>query len=127
MSYMSDAVSEAFTSLTELAGEDLVYSRDDDSGNMTGVPGDTRMDVANEEGTLVEIKQRDFMIRKDELVLDTAGKVEPQRGDRIAQTIGGVTFTYEVIALAGNRPWAWWDKGQTVYRIHTQQIQVGAA
>ena len=65
---------------------------------------------------------RDFIVLAADLAL--AGRqIEPQRGDRITESVRGRVFVYEVTAPGKDQPWRWSDQFGTAYRVHTKRIQ----
>ena len=72
-------------------------------------------------GVQERTESRDFLIRPADLVL-AGSAVAPTEGDQIQETIGAVTFTFEVMAPGGEPCWRWTDAVQRTYRIHTKQV-----
>ena len=62
-----------------------------------------------------------FLILAAELILDSK-QVLPQRGDRIRETQGGVTFVYEVTAPGKEPCWRYSDPYRKTLRIHSKQV-----
>lgn len=51
-----------------------------------------------------------------------SGAVEPQVGDRITRTIGGVEHVYEVLAPSGKPPFEPADPDRADWLIHTKHV-----
>lgn len=99
------------------AGVSVTYTRGATSVSLTPVPGRTVF-VSNAEGApRVEFGERDYLIPVSEL---TALGV-PKIGDRIAETIDGVTVTFEVQQPNAGEP-AWrYDQTRSVFRVHCKR------
>lgn len=109
--------------LKQHAGESVVYSRGADSVAVTATLGKTlmRLDSTQTGGSLMEWTDADFLIAAEDLILASVA-VEPERGDKIRWTKGGITRVFEVLAPGGEPCWRWSDEFQTVMRIHTKQV-----
>lgn len=118
---MSSATAAAFTSLKAVAGVPITYQRGASSVSLTAVPASTTIEVADDEGAIIKSRIRDFLIRASELIIDGSA-VLPERGDQIVETVGDYEYTREVLGPAGDQPFRFWDKGLTVFRIHTVLI-----
>ena len=80
--------------------------------------------AANREagGASVTWGDRDYLVRREELAAGGA-EFEPAEGDRLAETIGGVACTFEVMRPDTGEPaWRWSDAGRTTYRLHVKQV-----
>lgn len=70
----------------------------------------------------LEYGDRDYLIPAEYLVF-AATTFEPQRGDRITETLNGVVEVYEIISPDNGEPaWRWSDPQHTIYRVHTKQV-----
>lgn len=68
-----------------------------------------------------EWAERDYLIRVEDWA--TAGLTgEPQRGDRITETINEVDHVFELFPAVGEPPWRWSDEDRTTYRVHTKRV-----
>lgn len=62
---------------------------------------------------------------RDYLVLASDLSGQPKLGDRITESIGGVSHTFEVeTPSSGEHHWRWSDQGRTIYRIHVKRKNV---
>lgn len=108
--------------MQEAAGVTVVYRR-------AGQPDLILEDVAWVGRTLFSVAQpgtggnrvvwgeRDYLVPAAAI----AALGEPERGDRIAETLAGDEVTFEAIPPAGEPVWRWSDEGRTVYRIHCKE------
>lgn len=65
---------------------------------------------------------RDYLILASDLVLGGT-PIEPQSGDEIIETGGGIRRTYEVGAPFGENAWRWSDPYYTMMRVKTKLIR----
>ena len=120
MGMLTDGVAWLNDVLDEQVGEHIVYSRATLSATLIATIGRTAFESDNEFGVL-RIESRDYILTRSRL--DAAGFGEPQRGDRITETINGEDVTYEVLDMAGVMPWEYSDQGRTRVRIQTKRIK----
>lgn len=77
-----------------------------------------RRDPAGERtGAAVVIGDRDYLIPVSALPR------APERGDRVTETVGGRSVTFEVRAPAGEPAWRYADPGRTLYRVHCAEVE----
>lgn len=125
---MSDKLSNALLWLAEKlkthTSRSVVYRRGADEVTVQAVIGRTLFKLNDGYGGIrMEWSDRDFLIVAADLVL--GGKqVYPERGDKILETAGAKTYTYEVLAPGREPEWRWSDPYRTIIRIHTKQILV---
>lgn len=72
-------------------------------------------------GVRMEWTDRDFLIHAAELVLGGSPAL-PARGDQVRETVGAVTFIYEVMAPGKEPAWRWSDPYRKLLRIHTKHL-----
>lgn len=74
-------------------------------------------------GAMVQWGDRDYLVRRDELV-DTAGaELLPGVGDQLTETIDGVALTFEVQDPNPAEPAVRWsDPARSVYRLHVKWV-----
>jgi hypothetical protein len=72
--------------------------------------------IPNAAGATVVFGDRDYLVAVADL------PAEPERGDRIAETINGQAVTFEVMAPASEPAWRYSDPARTVYRIHAKEV-----
>ena len=82
--------------------------------------GATRNVVENDHGIHIDIRYRDFVVRRMDLTID--GNVqEPQPGDEIEFTnSSGVQLIYDVTNQGGESAWDEFDRYGHRIRIHTE-------
>ena len=98
------------------------YVRGSRSAAVAATVGKTTFELDDGYGVLVRHESRDFLILAADLVLDDA-PTRPQRGDRIQETQGSTTFTYEVTAPNKEPCWRWSDPYRKTLRIHTKEVE----
>ena len=83
--------------------------------------GRTEYETTDDEGNVTTSHtDLDWIVDAALLVLD-GSPIEPRSGDRIVETVGEVTHTYEVLPLAGLQCFLL-DATGTLYRIHTKHV-----
>ncbi len=98
----------------------VTYCRGGESVELNATVGQTTFEIEREFG-IEKVESRDFLIRTADLVL--GGQVaEPQRGDRIKETVGAAVPVFEVMAPGDEPPWRYSDPGRKTLRIHTKQV-----
>jgi hypothetical protein len=87
------------------------------------VLGSQLLKIAGDEGTTQTVRtDKDFFILATDYLID-AEAVEPERHDRIVETIDGVTAVYEVLPYGDEKEFRWADEFRKVYRIHTKRVE----
>jgi hypothetical protein len=77
-----------------------------------------RWEAITKDGAVVRMETRDFLIHRDDLPQD------PKRGDRVLIEEYGYQKTYETVVPHGaNNFWSWFDRSQTIRRVHTQAVE----
>jgi hypothetical protein len=104
------------------ASHTVSFMRGDRRAVVLATIGKTTFEVDDGYGVLVRSESRDFLVSADDLVVDGTA-IMPQRGDRIQETQGAVTFTYEVTAPGKEPCWRWSDAFHKTLRIHTKQVE----
>lgn len=111
-----------------VAGEDVFYRRKSPgdgtaSATIKAVIGNAEIDRKESQKTHVVRQERDFLIRASVLAAAFGSAMRPEPGDRIEQTIDGVTVAFEA-APRGDEPSARWsDEFQVRWRIHGQLVK----
>jgi hypothetical protein len=128
---MTDMLGAAMGWIEEVRADFLVrsvvYRRGSATVTLDATVGQTTEKNAIENGIEVRVRMRDYLIAAQDLVLD-GEMAEPKRGDRIEDTEGGVTRTYELMNPgAGEKEWRWSGSTHTRMRVHTKQISEEAA
>jgi hypothetical protein len=107
---------------TQFAASTVDYVRGNETANVSATIGKTTFEVDDGYGVLVRSESRDFLVLAADLVLGGTPTL-PQRGDRIRETDGATTFTYEVTAPGKEPCWRWSDAFHKTLRIHTKQVE----
>ena len=103
------------------ASQEVTYQRGVDSATLLATIGRTVFELQDAKGFIQKTESRDYLITTSDLVLDDQA-VLPQRGDKIIETVGDQTFTYEVLAPGKEPVWRYSDPYRTQLRIHTKHI-----
>ena len=103
------------------ASRPVEYQRGESTVEVPASIGRTEFEIDNGVGILERTESRDFLVPAVSLVLNDTQTL-PKRGDRIRETIGTVTFTYEVMAPGKEPPWRYSDAYRRTLRIHTKLI-----
>lgn len=123
MSLLSRGQSWLNRTLAVAAGVSLTYTRGAQSVTLTGWVGRTAFAQlpGSGSGAAVIWGDRDYLIPVSDLVLGGSA-VTPQRGDRISETIDGVSLTFEVLAPGTEPAWRYSDAGRQTYRVHCKKV-----
>lgn len=107
------------------ASQTVTYARGASSVTVQAVYGQKLLKLDDGRGGIrMEWVDMDFLIDANDLTFDGGVTwVTPQRGDLIAATVNGEAQTFEVRPYGSDAPWRWSDPHQTMYRIHTKQVQ----
>ena len=103
------------------ASRPVEYQRSESSVEVPASIGRTVFEIDDGVGILERTESRDFLVPAASLVLNDTQAL-PERGDRVLETIGSVTFTYEVMAPGKEPPWRYSDAYRRTLRIHTKLI-----
>ena len=124
---MADLLESAFNWLeqkrTQHRSRSVTYQRGEVAVEVPASIGRTTFEIDDGYGLIQKFESRDFLILATDLVLD-GSQTLPERGDRIQETEGAKTFTYEVLAPGKEPPWRYSDPYWKTLRIHTKQIGV---
>jgi len=121
---MARAQSLLNSRVEEAAGASVTYSRGrtGQSVALTAAVGRTVFASNGADGPRVDFGERDYLILAADLVLGGAA-AEPEEGDRVSETIGGVEHTFKIMPTATGEPaWRWSDPGRTKYRLHVKRV-----
>lgn len=97
----------------------VTYTRGTTTLTISATPGAVRQpSELVEPGVVLVTSDRDYLIAASDLTFG-----EPVIGDRITETINGVSETYEVKTPGdGRKAWEWHDRDHTTYRVHTLKV-----
>jgi hypothetical protein len=108
--------------LQEHAARSVVYHRGAQNVAVLATIGRTLLRLDDGDGGVrMAWTDRDFLIPAANLVLNGI-TVTPETGDRITETVGLNTSTFEVMAYGGEPPWRYSDPFGKLLRIHTKFI-----
>jgi hypothetical protein len=124
---MADVLQKASNWLQNMrekhVSQPVTYERGSQSATLFATIGKTVFAIDDGRGAVLQHESRDFLILAENLVLE-GQTVLPERGDRIRETQGDITFVYEVLA-PGNEPcWRYSDPYRKTIRIHAKQIRI---
>ena len=100
--------------LAESAAVSCTYVRGATETPIIATVGRSTFDAANQSGVIEQWESRDYIVK-----VGTLPYAEPARGDRIVETFGGVTTTYEVSTPRGVPLVHPADAFRSAIRIHT--------
>jgi len=109
---------------TQYATQSVVYKRGPDRVTLNATKGKSHIEVEDDYGTRIETEITDFLVTASDLVLNEQ-TTRPQVGDKIEETIDGVTRIYEVMPIVAEGHWRWSDSFNKTLRIHTKMIDDG--
>ena len=108
----------------ELWGITMTYTRGGDAvtGGLALVPSEPNYQLEVTRGGATQLVLQDFLAIPSDLVLASAGLVEPIVGDVITWTRGTVVETYHVLQPDGLPPFEFDDRYHTRLRIHCRLV-----
>ena len=96
----------------------VIYARGEQSEEVPALVGKTVFKVDKGYGLFERVEARDFLIE----VSDLEEFGEPERGDRIKDTLNGRVELFEVMAPGGEGHFRYSDPYRKSFRIHTKHI-----
>lgn len=96
------------------AAKSVRYFRGVDSGMINATIGNSRFESQGQSGVVELWESRDYVIKAGVLPFG-----EPQRHDKIVETIGGIDVTYEVTSPRGVPVFHYGDPFRQTVRVHT--------
>lgn len=124
---MSQAAAAMSRAIRQVAGRTVTIRRGSDSIDVTAVPSEARVTVADATSRVaVEIPVRDYLIAADQFT--GLSPAEPVEGDLLEETdLLGTTRTYQVLSPGGDEPaWRWSDPDRQTARLHAKLIAEAA-
>lgn len=106
--------------LESSASVSVVYRRGEEAVELPATVGKVVYEIDGKFGQTL-FTSRDYIVDRD-LLVHSSGLIEPEKGDRIWQLIGGTTFVYEVSSPGGEIQ-CFDHSGETRWRIHTKFVQ----
>lgn len=128
---MSDLLADASAWLdqqrTAFMSIAVTYARGTSTlNNLAASVGKTVFMIDNGVGFTERIEGRDYLVTAADLILDAA-VVLPKPGDRIRETQGTKTFSYEVMAPGNEPAYRYSDPYRKTLRIHTKLVAIEGA
>ena len=99
----------------------VIYARGAQTKEIPALVGKTVFKVDKGYGLFERVEARDYLIEVADLV-PLLGGSEPERGDRIKDTLNGSVELFEVMAPGGEGHFRYSDPYRKVFRIHTKHI-----
>lgn len=120
---INNAISAARGAQKSLAGVALVLSRSGAAGDTDialATVGETRVEDFFEDGSVVSVRVRDFLIDAADYLIDGV-EVPPTVGDLITQEINGRSVVFQVLPAGAEREYRRSDREGTFWRVHTKE------
>lgn len=118
---MQDAIAWAAEKFIDFGGVTITYQRGINSVSLTATPSMHRYEMADSEGFGITALSRDYLVRAADLVIGGT-EIVPRAGDRVTETISGVSTTFEVMALGELKESEPLDTNGLILKIHTKKI-----
>lgn len=94
------------------------YTRGNETISVTASIGRTIFTSNRQDKARIEFGDIDFLID----VADLASLGVPSEGDRLAVTIRGVAYTFEIMPVIGEPAWRYSDNYRTRFRVHCKEV-----
>lgn len=117
---LADGASWLAAELKASAGSTVVYVRGASASEVTATIGSSAFEGQNQSGVIERWESRDFIVQTADLPFG-----DPLRGDKIVETVGGISTTFEVRSPQGVPLWHYGDPYRNMVRIHTVQTDSG--
>jgi len=101
----------------------VTYRRGADSVELLATVGETRTEVDDGYGVVVEQRTRDYIVAAADLTLGGSPTL-PERGDEIVEERDGQSYVYEVHDLGSEPHYHFCDPSGKTLRIHTRHVSV---
>lgn len=105
------------SALKKSASTSVTMTRGTESRSVLAVVGKSTFESVDQNGVTESWESRDFIVYATDLPFG-----EPQRHDRIAETVGGIVRVYQVSAPRGVPLFHYSDAFQSAVRIHTTRV-----
>jgi len=110
---------EWLTSMNRLyRSRPVIYARGAQEKEVPALVGKTVFRVETGYGLFERVEARDFLVE----VADLTEFGEPQRGDRVKDTLNGAVEIFEVMAPNGESHFIYSDPYRKVFRIHAKHV-----
>lgn len=120
MDMLSHGASWLAGQLKAAAASPVVFVRGTSAIEVMATVGSSVFEAASQSGVVERWESRDYIIDAVDLPFG-----EPQRGDKVVETINGIAVTYEVASPRGVPLWRYSDAFRMTARIHTIQSDSG--
>lgn len=120
MTRMQLAIARLASRLQQVDGRAVVYQRGATLTieNITAVPTEEIYKVMSGDGMMTQIQSIDWIFSASALATIT-----PKPGDRIAETINGTEYLYDVFPIGDLPCYEWHDSSREMLVLHTKRIQ----
>lgn len=122
---IATAIARAVSTAQSAAGMEIAYRRNSEyvAGGLTAVKSVVRVELDGGDGTTVEGERVDWILEAADLILG-GQQTEPVEGDRIEETTGGKTCTYEAMPVGTEACWRRCDPQGQAIRVHSKLVEV---
>jgi hypothetical protein len=117
---LADGASWLAGQLKAVASRPVVFVRGNSAIEVSATIGASSFQAADQNGLIDQWESRDFIIATADLPFG-----DPQRGDKVVETIDGIAITYEVSTPRGLPLWRYGDAFRMTVRVHTVQSESG--
>lgn len=118
---IQDGISWLGGQLKDHASVSIIYTRGSYSSTITATATMHEYEVVDDEGFGIVMLSRDYIVHVADLVLNGA-EIAPRAGDRITETIQGVSCTFEVMALGQKHEYEPFDSDGLMLLVHTKKV-----
>jgi hypothetical protein len=102
------------------ASKTVTFVRGNNAVEVEATIGSSAFEAANQSGVVERWESRDFIVSADDLPFG-----DPAHGDKIVETINGISVTYSVATPRGVPLWHYADAYRVSVRVHTTQAESG--
>lgn len=103
------------------AGLSVSYQRGALSVAITATATMHEYEIVDDEGFGIVMLSRDYIVHAADMILSGV-EIAPRAGDRIVETIRGVSQTFEVMPLGQKHEYEPFDTDGLLWLIHTKQV-----
>ncbi len=120
MTRMQNAIARLSNRLQQSDGRAVVYQQGASLTieNITAVPTDEVYKVFDGNGVMTQVQSVDWIFKASSL-----SSITPKPGDRIAETINGTEYLYDVFPIGDLPCYEWHDNSREMLVLHTKRIQ----
>jgi hypothetical protein len=116
------AIAAGLASIRQVTQRSIVYSDGVHSPVTISLAGaaDTEYELDDGTGIIETWTSRDYLIAVADLVINGVPTL-PAKGHTITEVINGLSKVFTVLAPPGKQVYEFSDRGQTAFRVHTQE------